>query len=82
MYVCSFSGETIPKGTGFMYVKKDGTVYYFKGSKERKNFLKLKREGRKKKWTKAYRDFKERNAAKKTENSASEQKSAKKSKSK
>lgn len=48
----SFSNEDIPKGTGVMYVKKDGTVLYFKSSKTLKNMLKLKREGRKVRWTK------------------------------
>lgn len=54
---CSFSAKEIPKGKGMMYVKKDGTVYYFYDSKCRNNFLKLKREGRRQKWTPAYRDF-------------------------
>jgi len=35
-----------------MYVKKDGSVLYFKGSKTMKNMLKLKRDGRKIRWTK------------------------------
>ena len=48
----SFSNEEIPKGTGIMYVKNDGTVLYFKSSKTMKNMLKLKREGRKVRWTK------------------------------
>ena len=47
----SFSNEDIPKGTGIMYVKKDGSVLYFKSSKTMKNMLKLKREGRKVAWT-------------------------------
>ncbi|MFH0927109.1 MAG: 50S ribosomal protein L24e [Candidatus Micrarchaeota archaeon] len=47
----SFSNEEIPKGTGIMYVRKDGTVLYFKSSKTFKNMLKLKREGRKMRWT-------------------------------
>jgi len=54
---CSFSGKEIPKGKGMMYVKKDGTVYYFYDSKCRNNFLNLKREGRRQKWTPAYREF-------------------------
>ncbi len=54
---CSFSGKVIPKGTGLMYVKKDGTVYYFYSSKEKKNFLDLGREGRRQKWTPAARKF-------------------------
>lgn len=40
-----------------MYVKKDGTVYYFYSSKEKKNFLDLGREGRRQKWTPAARKF-------------------------
>jgi len=48
----SFSNEEIPRGTGIMYVKKDGTVFYFRSSKTMKNMLDLKREGRKVRWTK------------------------------
>ena len=66
MPICSFTGEEIPKGKGVMYVKKDGTIYYFKSSKARKNFLNLKREGRRQKWTQASRDFKASQAKKKT----------------
>ena len=47
-----------------MYVKKDGTLFYFCSSKCRKNFLKLKREGRRQKWTPASREFKERQGSK------------------
>jgi large subunit ribosomal protein L24e len=47
----SFSNERIPRGKGIMYIKKDGTVLYFKGSKTMKNMLNLKRDGRKIKWT-------------------------------
>jgi len=49
----SFSGETIPKGTGHMYVKKDGTVYWFRNQKTEKNLLKLKRKPNETKWTEA-----------------------------
>ena len=38
-----------------MYVLKDGKILYFKNSKCKKNFLKLKRVARKVKWTEAYR---------------------------
>jgi large subunit ribosomal protein L24e len=58
MVKCSFSGKEIPKGTGIMYIKKDGTVMHFFSSKEKKNFLKLGREGRRVKWTPAARQFK------------------------
>lgn len=51
MPYCSFSNDDIPKGTGEMYVLKDGTILYFCGSKCKNNYLKLKREGRLVKWT-------------------------------
>ena len=50
---CSFSGQKIPFGKGLMFIKKDGKVLYFKNSKCMKNFLKLKRDPRKFKWTKS-----------------------------
>jgi large subunit ribosomal protein L24e len=61
---CAFSGDEIPKGRGILFVKKDGSLYYFCSSKCRKNY-KLKREGRKQKWTPASREFKERQGRKK-----------------
>ncbi len=57
MTECSFCQNTITKGTGVMYVKKDGTVYYFCSSKCKKNTLKLKREGRRQKWTTGSKEF-------------------------
>jgi len=48
----SFSNEEVPKGTGVMYVKKDGSVLYFASAKSMKNMLDLKRDGRNVKWTK------------------------------
>ncbi len=41
----------MPKGTGFMYVKKDGTTLYFANQKEYRN-LQLGRVGKKLKWIK------------------------------
>lgn len=52
--VCSFSGDEIEPGTGTMYVKRDGTVWWFKTSKARKNLVNLKRNSRKVKWTRHY----------------------------
>ena len=49
--ICSFSHEEIEPGTGMMYIKRDGAVYWFKDSKARKNMLKLKRNARRLKWT-------------------------------
>lgn len=47
---CSFCKRDIPKGTGIMYVKRDGSILYFCSSKCRKNQLKLGRSSRKLKW--------------------------------
>ncbi|HIE31207.1 MAG TPA: TRASH domain-containing protein [Methanosarcinales archaeon] len=46
---CSFCGNVIEPGTGKMFVKKDGTVYYFCKSKCQNNF-RLKRVPRKTEW--------------------------------
>ena len=54
MALCSFCGNELKKGTGMMYVKKDGTVYHFCSSKCRKNMLKLKRDAKKVRWTNFY----------------------------
>jgi large subunit ribosomal protein L24e len=41
---CSFCGKEIEKGTGVMFVKNDGRVFYFDSKKCEKNLLKLRRE--------------------------------------
>ncbi|MEK6979039.1 MAG: 50S ribosomal protein L24e [Candidatus Micrarchaeota archaeon] len=58
MVNCSFCDDVVRKGTGVMYIKKDGTLFYFCTTKCRKNTLKLKREGRRQKWTKRARAVK------------------------
>jgi large subunit ribosomal protein L24e len=40
---CSFCGKKIEPGSIKMYVKKDGTVFYFCNNKCNKNMIKLKR---------------------------------------
>jgi large subunit ribosomal protein L24e len=62
---CSFCDGPIKKGTGVIYSKKDGTLFYFCSSKCKKNTLKLKREGRRQNWTNAGRKFKEGNKSEK-----------------
>ncbi|MBN2478069.1 50S ribosomal protein L24 [Candidatus Micrarchaeota archaeon] len=57
MAVCSFCGNEIKPGTGVRFVRKDGKSFSYCSSKCQKN-TKLGREGRRKKWTKAYVDFK------------------------
>lgn len=47
---CSFCKNEIEKGTGTLYVKRDGTVSYYCSNKCRKNRLKLGRNPRKLKW--------------------------------
>ena len=51
------------KGTGMLYVKKDGTAFFFCSSKCQKNSLKLKRSSHGAKWTETY--HKEKKAEKK-----------------
>ncbi len=58
MPVDFFTKKEIPKGKGHMYVKKDGTVYWFASNKKEKNFLKLNRKPAKTKWTNVYHDEK------------------------
>ena len=53
-HVCSFCGEEIEVGTGKMYVRRDGKVFYFCSGKCEKNMLELKRNPRKLKWTRKY----------------------------
>ncbi|MDP3066755.1 MAG: 50S ribosomal protein L24e [Methanobacteriaceae archaeon] len=52
MRTCSFCGENIDEVTVKIYVKKDGTVYFFCSSKCEKNRIKLGRVPRKVKWVK------------------------------
>ncbi len=47
---CSFCGREIRPGTGKMYVRNDGRVFYFCSSKCEKNMIKLGRIPRKVKW--------------------------------
>lgn len=51
MVNCSFCGKVIPRGTGKIFVRDNGTVLNFCSSKCEKNMLKLKRDARKFKWT-------------------------------
>ena len=52
--ICSFSGEEIEPGTGMMFVRKDGSIMWFKNSKARKNMVKLRRNSRQVKWTRHF----------------------------
>lgn len=51
---CSFCGTEIARGTGKMFVKKDGVIFYFCSIKCEKNLLKLKRQPQQTEWTNAY----------------------------
>jgi large subunit ribosomal protein L24e len=55
---CSFCGKAIKKGTGIMFIKKDGTIFNFCSRKCEKNLLKLKRNPRNTKWTKEHHKIK------------------------
>ncbi len=54
MVVCSFCGSEIKKGSGKIFVKDNGIILNFCSSKCENNMLKLKRDARKFKWTKAF----------------------------
>ena len=51
MAKCAFSGKEIELGTGITYVKNDGKILHFRSSKDKKNYLKLKRKPIHVKWT-------------------------------
>ena len=46
---CTFCGSDIPKGTGKMFVRNTGEIFYFDKSKCEKNFF-MGREKKKLKW--------------------------------
>jgi len=52
---CTFCGREIPPGTGMIYVRTDGTIYYFCSRKCRVSMLQFKRNPLKWKWTEKYR---------------------------
>ena len=54
IYQCTYCGHDIEPGTGSLYVRKDGAVLRFCGTKCNKNMLKLGRDPRKLKWTTKY----------------------------
>lgn len=51
MVKCSFCGNDLKKGTGEMFVKKEGTVFFFCSGKCQKNLLNLGRSPHKTLWT-------------------------------
>jgi large subunit ribosomal protein L24e len=53
-FTCSFCGGQIEPGTGKMFVRKDGSIYYFCSSKCQNNY-RLGRVPRRVVWTKAGR---------------------------
>jgi large subunit ribosomal protein L24e len=54
-HTCSLCGNGIPVGTGSMFVKNDGAIFWFCSNKCKKNKMKLGRDPRKLKWTANYR---------------------------
>jgi large subunit ribosomal protein L24e len=49
-HICSFCGGTVEPGTGKMFVRKDGTIYYFCSTKCQNNH-RLGRAPRRVPWT-------------------------------
>jgi len=58
MAKCTFCGTIIERGTGKMYVLKDGKILNFCSNKCEKNQIKLKRKAIKTKWTKRHSESK------------------------
>lgn len=52
--VCSFCGEPIEPGTGMMFVKKDGSVYYYDRRRCEVSHQSFGRQSRRFKWTRHY----------------------------
>ena len=70
---CSFCAGEVEPGTGTMFVKRDGTVFYFCSGSCRKQQLHLGRVGHRLKWTRAHslmRAAQQSSAAKPTERPA------------
>jgi len=57
MVKCSFCGIEIPKGTGLIYIKKDGSRWDFCLRKCERNML-MGRKARKTGWTEEFQRFK------------------------
>ncbi|MEE9525503.1 MAG: 50S ribosomal protein L24e [Candidatus Woesearchaeota archaeon] len=55
MTKCTFCGNDIKKGTGKIYVKKDGKIFNFCSNKCEKNMIKLKRKPIKTRWSKLFK---------------------------
>ncbi|MDS0256477.1 50S ribosomal protein L24e [Thermoplasmatales archaeon AK] len=55
---CSFCGSRIEPGTGTLFVRKDGTLFYFCSRKCQTNMFKLGRAPRRTKWTNEYHTIK------------------------
>lgn len=51
MVKCTFCGNVLEKGTGKMFVKTDGKIFYFCSMKCEKNMFKLKRKSIATKWS-------------------------------
>jgi len=52
---CSFCGGLIDRGTGLIFVRKDGVVYNFCTHKCERNMINLNRKPRKIRWTEEYK---------------------------
>lgn len=50
MVNCTFCKQEIERGTGKIFVKKDGKILYFCSNKCEKNMIKLKRKSTNMKW--------------------------------
>jgi large subunit ribosomal protein L24e len=61
-FTCTFCGTDVEPGTGSIYVKNDGSLFYLCSSKCRRNQTLLKRTARRLKWTEVYEERTRRRA--------------------
>lgn len=59
MVKCTFCGKNIERGTGKIYVKTDGKIFYFCSNKCEKNMIQLGRKARTTKWTNEFHKIKQ-----------------------
>ena len=55
---CSFCGDEIKLGGGKMYIRRDGTAFYFCSNKCEKNVTERNRNPIKTRWTEAHHKLK------------------------
>lgn len=64
---CSFCNKSIEKGTGKMYVKTSGKIFYFCSNKCEKSLIEFKKNPLKTRWTTKFHEEKNKHNEKQAE---------------